>query len=51
MKTLCVIFIISLFLYSCGNQKPNSLSEGIIDKSQFPFPPNQEYDYPEEMIK
>ena len=42
------ILIITLSLLSCGNKKPHKLSEGVIDKSQFPFPPNEEYEYPEE---
>ena len=45
---LISIFILSLTLASCGNYKPNQLPEGVIDKSQFPFPPNEEYEYPEE---
>ena len=42
------ILIISLSLISCGNKKPNKLPEGVIDKSQFPFPPKDRYEYPEE---
>ena len=42
------IIIISIFFIACGNKKPNKLPEGIIDKSQFPFPPNKEFEYPEE---
>jgi predicted small lipoprotein YifL len=48
MLKLISILIISLTLTSCGNKKPNKLPEGVIDKSQFPFPPNEEYEYPEE---
>tara|TARA_Y100001935_G_C17032830_1_gene373360 strand:+ start:429 stop:575 length:147 start_codon:yes stop_codon:yes gene_type:complete len=43
-----IIIIISIFIISCGNKKPNELPEGTIDKSQFPFPPNEEFDYPKE---
>lgn len=48
MLKLISILIVSLSLISCGNKKPNKLPEGVIDKSQFPFPPNEEYKYPEE---
>ena len=48
MLKLLSILVLSLFLFSCGNKKPNKLPEGAIDKSQFPFPPNEEYDYPKE---
>lgn len=48
MYKLISIFILSFLLVSCGNQKPNKLPEGVIDKSRFPFPPNEEYEYPEE---
>ena len=48
MLNLISILIISLSLISCGNKKPNKLPEGVIDKSQFPFPPNDEYKYPKE---
>ena len=41
------IILLSLFINSCGNQKPNKLPEGVVDKSQYPFPPREEYDYPE----
>tara|TARA_Y100000996_G_scaffold400157_1_gene369883 strand:- start:4841 stop:4987 length:147 start_codon:yes stop_codon:yes gene_type:complete len=47
MFKLIIIFF-SIFFLACGNKKPNELSEGVIDKSQFPFPPNEEYEYPEE---
>ena len=47
MYKLISIFILSFLLVSCGNQKPNKLPGGVIDKSQFPFPPNEEYEYPE----
>jgi len=46
-KIISILFL-SFLLVSCGNKKPNKLPEGVIDKSQFPFPPNEEYDYPEE---
>ncbi len=42
-----IIIIFSFFIMSCGNKKPNQLQEGVIDKSQFPFPPNDNYNYPE----
>lgn len=45
-KILIVIFC--LLLVSCGNKKPNRLADGVIDKSNYPFPPNEEYNYPEE---
>ena len=48
MLKLLSILVLSLFLFSCGNKKPNKLPEGAIDKSQFPFPPNEEYEYPKE---
>ena len=48
MLKLLSILVLSLTLLSCGNQKPNKLHEGVIDKSQFPFPPNEEYEYPKE---
>ena len=41
------IIILSIFINNCGNQKPNTLPEGVIDKSQYPFPPNEDYEYPE----
>ena len=47
LKSLSIL-ILSLYLLSCGNQKPNGLPDGVIDNSQFPFPPNEEYEYPEE---
>ena len=34
------IILFSLFINSCGNQKPNKLPEGVVDKSQYPFPPS-----------
>ena len=40
------IILFSLFINSCGNQKPNKLPEGVVDKSQYPFPPSEEYEYP-----
>ena len=48
MLKLLSILVLSLSLFSCGNKKPNKLPEGVIDKSLFPFPPNDEYEYPEE---
>ena len=48
MLKLLLILVLSLSFFSCGNKKPNKLPEGVIDKSQFPFPPNDEYDYPVE---
>lgn len=48
MLKLLSILALSLFLFSCGNKKPNKLPEGVIDKSQFPFPPNEEYEYAKE---
>jgi len=48
MYKIISILILSFLLVSCGNKKPNKLPEGVIDKSQFPFPPSEEYDYPEE---
>ena len=45
MLKLLSILVLSL---SCGNKKPNKLPEGVVDKSEFPFPPNDEYEYPEE---
>ena len=47
MLKLLLILVLSLSVFSCGNKKPNKLPEGVIDKSQFPFPPNEEYEYPE----
>ena len=47
MLKLLSILVFCLTLLSCGNKKPNKLPEGVIDKSQFPFPPNEEYEYPE----
>ncbi len=48
MLKLLSILVLSLSLFSCGNKKPNKLPDGVIDKSQFPFPPSKEYEYPEE---
>lgn len=48
MLKLLSILVLSLSLFSCGNKKPNKLPDGVIDKSQFPFPPKDEYEYPEE---
>ena len=48
MLKLLSILVLSLSLFSCGNKKPNKLPEGVIDKSKFPFPPDDEYEYPEE---
>tara|TARA_B100001057_G_scaffold339880_1_gene340706 strand:- start:275 stop:421 length:147 start_codon:yes stop_codon:yes gene_type:complete len=45
-KILIVIFCLSII--SCGNKKPNRLTHGVVDKSNYPFPPNEEYNYPEE---
>ena len=43
-KVLIIIFCFSMI--SCGNKKPNKLPDGVIDKSTYPFPPNEEYHYP-----
>ena len=43
-----IIIFLSIFLISCGNKKPNMLPDGVIDKSQFPFPPDENYEYPVE---
>tara|TARA_B100000900_G_scaffold414751_1_gene442332 strand:- start:6541 stop:6693 length:153 start_codon:yes stop_codon:yes gene_type:complete len=43
-----IIILFSLFIIGCGNKKPNQLPNNTVDKSQYPFPPNDEYDYPEE---
>ena len=48
MPKLLSILFLSLSLLSCGNQKPIKLADGVIDKSQFPFPPDEDYEYPEE---
>lgn len=45
-KVLIIIFCFSII--SCGNKKPNKLPDGVIDKSNYPFPPNEEYNYPKE---
>ena len=42
-----LIILLSFFIISCGNKKPNKLPEGVVDKSQYPFPPNEEFTYPE----
>ena len=47
MLKLLSILVLSLSLLSCGNKKPNELPEGVVDKSEFPFPPNDKYEYPE----
>ena len=44
MLKLLSILVLSLSLLSCGNKKPNKLPEGVVDKSEFPFPPNDEYE-------
>ena len=41
-----IIILLSFFIISCGNKKPNKLPEGVVDKSQYPFPPTDEYEYP-----
>ena len=41
-----IIILLSIFIISCGNKKPNKLPEGVVDKSQYPFPPSDEYEYP-----
>jgi hypothetical protein len=41
-----IIILLSFFIISCGNKKPNKLPEGVVDKSQYPFPPRDEYEYP-----
>ena len=41
------IILFSLFINSCGNQNPNKLPEGVVHKSQYPFPPRDRYEYPE----
>tara|TARA_B100001093_G_scaffold323948_1_gene309091 strand:+ start:92 stop:322 length:231 start_codon:yes stop_codon:yes gene_type:complete len=41
-----LIILLSFFIISCGNKKPNKLPEGVVDKSQYPFPPSDEYEYP-----
>ena len=41
-----LIILLSFFVISCGNKKPNKLPEGVVDKSQYPFPPSDEYEYP-----
>ena len=41
-----IIIILSFFIISCGNKKPNELPEGVVDKSKYPFPPSDEYKYP-----
>ena len=46
MVRVLILLILSLLIFSCGNKKPNKLPEGVIDKSVFPFPPNDDYDYP-----
>ena len=48
MLKILSILVLTLSLLSWGNKKPNKLPEGVIDKSLFPFPPNDEYEYPEE---
>ena len=48
MLKLLSVLVLSLSLFSCGNKKPNKLPEGVIDKSQFPFPPDEEYEYPKD---
>ena len=46
MLKLTIVFF-SIFFFACGNQKPNKLPEGVVDKSQYPFPPSDGYEYPE----
>ena len=41
-----ITILLALFIISCGNKKPNKLPDGVIDKSIFPFPPSDEYEYP-----
>ena len=41
-----LIILLSFFIISCGNKKPNKLPEGVVDKSKYPFPPSDEYEYP-----
>ncbi len=47
MIKFLLILLLPILIIGCGNQKPNKLSEGVVDKSQYPFPPNDDYDYPE----
>ena len=47
MIKFLLLMLLPIFIISCGNQKPNKLPEGVVDKSQYPFPPNDDYDYPE----
>ena len=46
---LLLILLISFCLFACGNKKSNTLREGVVDKSSFPFPPDPNYNYPEEI--
>ncbi len=41
-----ILILMSLCLISCGNKKPNKLPDGVVDKSNFPFPPDGQYEYP-----
>ena len=43
-----IIIILSIFIIGCGNKKPNQLPDDVVDRSQYPFPPNNEYEYPKE---
>jgi predicted small lipoprotein YifL len=45
-KMLIVIFCFSII--ACGNKKPNTLPDSVVDKSNYPFPPDKEYNYPKE---
>ena len=37
-----IVILILIILTSCGNYKNNKLPEGIIDKSEFTYPPEKE---------
>lgn len=45
-KILIVIFCLSMI--SCGNKKPNTLEDGVVDKSNYPFPPKEESNHSKE---
>ena len=40
-----ILTCLCLLIISCGNKKPNTLPEGVISKSECPFPPNKDYEY------
>ena len=49
LSKLLILFITLFTLMGCGNKKSNTLPDGVENLADIPFPPDEDYDYPDDI--